>query len=81
MKVNSAAKVARLSAGRIDGKGFGAFGAKEVIDDPGPLSNEGTYTSKGGTPMILASWSGYRSAGSSVKEGRIGMDVRLHGSF
>ena len=48
------------------------FGAKEVIDDHGPLPLEGTYNKRaGGTLLISAAGSGW----SSDKDQRIGMKV------
>jgi len=61
----------------LDGKDFSAFGATEVIRDQGPLPLEGTFTSNGGTLIIWASGSGYRSSSNARTHGRIGMDVLL----
>jgi|SRR5215208_1140566 hypothetical protein len=62
----------------LDGKDFSAFGATEVIRDQGPLPLEGTFTSNGGTLIILASGSGYRSSSNARTHGRIGMDIYLN---
>lgn len=62
----------------LDGKDFSAFGATQVIRDQGPLPLEGTFTSNGGTLIILASGSGYRSSSNARTHGRIGMDIYLN---
>jgi hypothetical protein len=52
------------------------FGAREVINDTGPLPLEGTYNKRrGGTLIISAAGSGYSSAG----EQKIGMKVLVNG--
>jgi len=79
LKVNSAAKVTNLNADKLDGKDFGAFNATRVIGIQGPLPQEGTFTSKGGTLIVTAYGSGYRGTGSSLTHGRIGMEVFLDG--
>ncbi len=79
LKVNSSAKVANLNADKLDGKDFGAFDATTLINGPGPLPKEYTYTSKGGTLLLWASGSGFRGTGSSQKEGNIGMSVIVDG--
>jgi hypothetical protein len=81
MRVDSAGKVANLNADRVDGRDFSAFGAQEVLSQPGPLPLEGNYTSKGGTLIISASGSGYRATASARQGGRIGMDVFVDGLF
>jgi hypothetical protein len=55
------------------------FGAKKVIDGAGPLPLEGTYTSNGGTLIIMAAGSGFRSAAFSRYDGPIGMSVKVDG--
>ena len=62
--------------------GGGPLGADRLIFlRPGPLPVEGIYTSEGGTLMIFASGSGFRGTGSSLKEGLIGMEVRVDGTL
>ncbi len=71
-------------ADKIDGKDSsefapaGAFGATRVINRLGPLPREGTFTSKGGTVLILASGSGYRA--NAQGPGWIGMSVKVDGN-
>jgi hypothetical protein len=79
MKVNSATKVASLNADRLDGKDISAFDAEKVISDFGPLPRSGSYTSKGGTLIISASGSGFRSA-FAQKGGLIGMGIVVDGT-
>lgn len=79
MRVNSSAKVANLNADQIDGKDFGAFGAQEAINQYGPLPIEQTFTSKGGTLIISASGSGFRSSSTTQHEGYIGMVITIDG--
>lgn len=75
LKVNSSTKVANLNADQFDGKDISAFDAREVIDQGGPLPLVGTYTSKGGTLIISASGSGFRSLAFAQKPGAIGMNL------
>ena len=75
LAVNKQAKVANLNADKVDGKDFSAFGVAEVIDTHGGLPRQGTYTSKGGTLLISASGSGYRT--DTI--GHIGMKVMVDG--
>jgi len=85
MKVDSQAKVANLNADEIDGKDAGAFapasgfGAAKVIDVSGAQVPEGTYTSKGGTLVLTASGSGFRSSTYNSTPGRIGMSLKVDG--
>jgi hypothetical protein len=84
MTVNTSAKVANLNADRLDGKDQSAFadvnelGGQLVFDSSGPLPKETTFTSEGGTLVILASGSGFRG-GAEESAGRIGMDVEVDG--
>jgi hypothetical protein len=84
MRVNSSAKVASLNADQLDGKDQSAFadvnelGGQLVFDSSGPLPKETTFTSEGGTLVILASGSGYRG-GAEESSGRIGMNVIVDG--
>jgi hypothetical protein len=68
-------------ANRLDGKDFSAFNVRELLDEPGPLPLERTFTSEGGALMIFASGSGYRGAGGSILPGRIAMRVFLDGTW
>jgi hypothetical protein len=85
LAVNSSTKVSKLNADQIDGKDSAAFadvnelGGQVVIRSSGPLPVEGTYTSEGGTLVIMASGSGYRGGGIDVSSGRIGMYVKVDG--
>lgn len=79
MKVNSSAKVATLNADQLDGKDFTAFNAQEVSDQFGPLPIQTSYTSKGGTLIISASGSGYRSLAFANQAGDIGMRLVVDG--
>jgi hypothetical protein len=79
MKVNRTTKVSNLNADKLDGKDFAAFDAQEVIDQFGPLPREGTYTSKGGTLIISASGSGFRSVAFARIAGDIGMRLLVDG--
>ena len=87
LKVNANSGTAtNLSADKLDGKDQRAFadaselGADQVvIHGPGPLPVQGTYTSDGGTLVIMASGSGYRGGGSDVSSGKIGMLVKVNG--
>lgn len=66
-----------IDADTLDGKDFSAFGAAEVINIHGPLPLEGTYTSKGGTLIISASGSGYRTN----SPGKMGMYIKVDGNL
>jgi hypothetical protein len=86
MTVSSPTKVANLNADQLDGKDQRAFadvnelGAQLITRTFGPLPVERTFTSEGGTLLILASGSGYRG-GAEMSSGRIGMDVKFDGSL
>ena len=85
IKVDSQAKVANLNADELDGKDSSAFapasgfGAAEVIDVSGAQVPENTYTSKGGTLIITASGSGFRSSTYNSTSGRIGSSLKVDG--
>lgn len=81
MRVNSSTQVPNLNADKLDGKDFRAFGAAEVIDGSGPLPREATFTSKGGTLIVTAYGSGFRSTGASLTYGPIGMEVLFDGQM
>jgi hypothetical protein len=66
-----------VNADKLDGKDSTDWKVAEVIETFGPLPREGTYTSSGGTLLITASGSGYRS---SETEGLIGMNVLVDGA-
>lgn len=75
-----------LSADELDGKdssefaATGAFGAAEVIDASYPNAmGGGTYTSKGGTLIISASGSAFRSSTHAAGPGRIGVEIKVDG--
>ena len=84
MTVNSPTKVTNLNSDQLDGKDQRAFADVNelaghlVVNSSGPLPQERTFTSDGGTLIILASGSGYRG-GAEVSSGRIGMDVKVDG--
>ena len=86
LAVNRQGKVANLNADLLDGKTQSAFadvnelGAKTAISVFGPLPLERTFASDGGTLVILASGSAYRSSGVADGPGRIGMNVRINGT-
>ena len=86
MTVNSPTKVANLNSDQLDGKNQSAFadvselGGQEAVHVFGPLPLERTFTSNGGTLVILASGSGYRGGGTDEPTGRIAMNVRVNGS-
>jgi hypothetical protein len=86
LRVNSSAPVANLNADKVDGQDasslapVGAFGAERVIFTYGPLPVQETYTSKGGTLVIMASGSGFRDF-SNRFGGFIGMNVKVDGEF
>jgi len=85
LRVNSPTKVTNLNSDQLDGRDQRAFadvselGGQVVINSFGPLPLEGTFTSDGGTLVIMASGSGYRSG--DVSSGKIGMDVMVNNSF
>jgi hypothetical protein len=91
MKVNSGTKVTNLNADKIDGKDSTAFVGPTNFDaevlttqdtfsqDFGPLPLEYTYTSHGGTLIISASGSGYRSSSNARGPGLIRMAIRVDG--
>jgi hypothetical protein len=87
LRVDSQARVGNLNADQLDGKDQSAFadvnelGAQNAVHVFGPLPLERTFTSDGGTLVILASGSGYRSFGGADGPGRIGMYVRVNGSI
>jgi hypothetical protein len=78
MKVNRPTKVTNLNADRLDGQDFTSFDAKYVIDDEGPLPIERTFTTQGGTIIIMASGSGYRYP--ARMGGHIGMGIVVDGN-
>jgi hypothetical protein len=86
LAVNRQEKVDNLNADLLDGKTQSAFadvnelGGKNAIYVSGPLPVERTFTSDGGTLVIFASGSAYRSSGVADGPGRIGMNVRINGT-
>jgi hypothetical protein len=74
--VNSATKVTKLNADKLDGKDATNWKTTELIRSEGPLPLQNTFTSSGGKLLFMFSGSGYR-ASSNVNPGRIGMDLFL----
>jgi hypothetical protein len=87
MTVNSRTKVANLNADKIDDIDSsqialdGEFDIEQVIDHRGPLPLERTYTAKGGSLLVLAGGSGYRSTSNTRGPGNIGMYVEVDSGF
>src|SRR4051794_29601472 len=86
LRVNATAgKATNLNADKLDGQDSSAFAqrsgfnAQNVIQGVGPLPLQDTYTSKGGTLLITASGSGYRSTSNTIGPGPIGMYVLVDG--
>lgn len=87
LRVNANSGTAsNLSADRLDGKDQRAFAdvseldAREVIlSSTGPLPVQTTFTSNGGTLVVMASGTGYRRSSSDVSSGPIGMNVKVNG--
>jgi hypothetical protein len=84
MKVNSQTKVTNLNADKVDGKDSSTFAplaqfeSKEVMFRGGPLPQvSNPFTSHGGTLLVTASGSGFRSSANTRVEGNIGMWVTL----
>jgi len=84
MKVNSSTKVTNLNADKVDGKDSSTFAplaqfeSKEVMFRGGPLPQvSNPFTSHGGTLVVTASGSGFRSSANTRFEGKIGMWVTL----
>jgi hypothetical protein len=86
MRVNSDTKVADLNADRLDGKHQSAFAdvseldAATVISRWSELPTQGTYTSEGGTLLISAAGSGFRSTSNTRTVGDIGMRILVDGT-
>ena len=86
MRVNSDTKVANLNADRLDGKDQSAFAdlseldAATVISRWSALPTQGTYTSEGGTLLISAAGSGFRSTSNTRTVGDIGMRILVDGT-
>jgi hypothetical protein len=78
--VNSATKVAKLNADKLDGKDATNWKVTNVINAAGPLPVQGTFTSSGGPFLIMASGSGYRVP-SNADIGRIGMRMEVDGGL
>jgi len=85
MRVNSETKVANLNADQLDGKDQSAFAdvseldAATVISRWSALPTEGIYTSEGGTLVISAAGSGFRSDSDTRTVGDIGMRILVDG--
>jgi hypothetical protein len=86
MSVNSGTKVADLNSDRLDGKDQSAFAdvseldAATVISRWSELPTQGTYTSEGGTLLISAAGSGFRSTSNTRTVGDIGMRILVDGT-
>jgi hypothetical protein len=80
ISVNSATKVAKLNADKLDGKDATNWKVTNVIAAAGPLPVQGTFTSSGGPFLIMASGSGYRVP-SNADIGRIGMRMTIDGGL
>ena len=86
LAVNRQEKVANLNADLLDGKTQSAFadvnelGGQTAVHVFGPLPVERTFASDGGTLVVLASGSAFRSSGVADGPGRIGMHVRINGT-
>lgn len=86
LKVNSDTKVAKLNADQLDGKDRSAFAdvseldATTVISRWSGLPLQGTYTSEGGTLLISAAGSGFRSTSNTRTIGDIGMRILVDGT-
>jgi hypothetical protein len=86
MRVNSDTKVADLNADQLDGKDQSAFAdvseldAATVISRWSELPTQGTYTSEGGTLLISAAGSGFRSTSNTRTVGDIGMRILVDGT-
>jgi hypothetical protein len=86
MSVYSDTKVADLNYDRLDGKDQSAFAdvseldAATVISRWSELPTQGTYTSEGGTLLISAAGSGFRSTSNTRTVGDIGMRILVDGA-
>lgn len=86
MRVNSDSKVADLNSDQLDGKDQSAFAdvseldAATVISRWSALPTQGTYTSEGGTLLISAAGSGFRSTSNTRTVGDIGMRILVDGT-
>jgi hypothetical protein len=86
MRVNSDTKVANLNADQLDGKDQSSFAdvseldAATVISRWSELPTQGTYTSEGGTLVVSAAGSGFRSDSNTRTVGDIGMRILVDGT-
>ena len=86
MSVNSDTKVANLNSDQLDGKDQSAFAdvseldAATVISRWSALPTQGTYTSEGGTLVVSAAGSGFRSDSNTRTVGDIGMRILVDGT-
>jgi len=86
MRVNSDTKVANLNADQLDGKDQSAFADVSELDSATVISRwsalpmQGTYTSEGGTLVISAAGSGFRSTSNTRTVGDIGMRILVDGT-
>ena len=86
MRVNSPTKVTNLNSDQLDGKDQSAFAdvseldAATVISRWSGLPLQGTYTSEGGTLVISAAGSGFRSTSNTRVVGDIGMRILVDGT-
>jgi len=86
MRVNSDMKVANLNTDQLDGKDQSAFADVSELDSATVISRwsalpmQGTYTSEGGTLVISAAGSGFRSTINTQTVGDIGMRILVDGT-
>jgi hypothetical protein len=86
MAVNSSEKVPNFNADQLDGEDQSAFAdvseldAATVISRWSELPTEGTYTSEGGTLLVSAAGSGFRSDSNTRTVGDIGMRILVDGT-
>lgn len=64
------------NAAKLQGKTLAAWDAERVFDGPWPASDP-TFTSNGGTVVIFASGSAFRSPDADSGTGKIGVDVHV----
>jgi len=86
MTVDSSTKVANLNADQLDGKDQSTFADVSELDSATVISRwsalptQGTYTSEGGTLVISAAGSGFRSDSNTRTVGDIGMRILVDGT-
>jgi hypothetical protein len=86
LAVNRQTRVANLNADQLDGKDQSAFADVSELDSATVISRwsalptQGTYTSEGGTLVISAAGSGFRSDSNTRTVGDIGMRILVDGT-